>query len=71
MPISQGHKTNFATLKEAFRNGDVALVETKRISDGESVVLICAMGRDGEEIIMSPFAEMCAGNPFEMYEAPC
>jgi hypothetical protein len=70
MAIEKGYKTNFETLQRAFANGDAALVETTRKGTDEKVVLICAIGRDGEEFVISPFAEMCNGDPFELYEAP-
>ena len=32
--------------------------------------MICAVGFDGGEYAITPFAEMAAGNPFEMYLPP-
>lgn len=66
----QKHKRNFETLKRAFENGDVALVECQRARDGEIVAMLCAMSFDGSEYKITPFAEMVNGNPFEMYRPP-
>jgi hypothetical protein len=40
------------------------------VSDGETVVVLAAVGFDGEEYGITPFAEMVNGNPFEMYLPP-
>ena len=63
-------KKNFATLLKAIQNGDFALVSSKRLSDGADVALICALGKDGEEILITPFAVMVEGNPYDSYEPP-
>ena len=68
--ISESHTHNLETLREAFDRGDVALVECQRVSDGETVVMLCAVGFDDGEYTMTPFAEMVNGNPFEMYRPP-
>lgn len=71
MPIAEGYKANFETLKTAVIQGDSVLVECTRASDDSSVVLICAINKDesGDNLIL-PFAEMCDGNPFEVYNPP-
>ena len=42
MPLAKGHKANFKTLRQAFDNGDVALMECQLAATGESVAAICA-----------------------------
>jgi hypothetical protein len=68
--ISDAHRSNLETLQRAFDNGDAALVECQRVADGETVVTLCAVGRDGEEYVITPFAEMVGGNPFDLYRPP-
>lgn len=68
--IVQQLKPNFRTLKEACKDGNLALVECKRKSDGRVVAMVCAMGWDGKEYQMVPLAEMVYGNPYEMYDPP-
>ena len=68
--INESHITNFNTLCDAIKNGEVCLMEGKRKSDGEIVNLICAVHFDGKEYAMTPFAEMVSGNPFDDYYPP-
>lgn len=70
MPLNKHHKTNLETLERAFESGDVCLMECRRKSDQEIVAMLCAVGYEDGEYIMTPFAEMVNGNPFEMYEPP-
>jgi hypothetical protein len=70
MAIAKTHTSNLETLRTAFERDDVALVECQRVSDGETVVMLCAVGFDGEEYGITPFAEMVNGNPFELYRPP-
>lgn len=67
MAIKEGYRANFDTILRAARNNDLALIEAKRDSDGKEVVLLCAVASDEEEYNITPFAEMCSGNPFEDY----
>ena len=69
--IVQQHVLNFATLKRAFAQGDVALVECQEVSSGEIVAVICAAVRTpdgGAEF--TPFARFFNGNPYEMLKPP-
>ena len=68
--LSKSDKRNFETLQQAFEQGDVALVELQRVSDGKVVAGLVAVGRDGEEITMTPFATLVEGNPFELFRPP-
>ena len=72
MALTDGEKTNYQTLMDAFNNNDVAMVETTRKDTGARAILLCAMGWDTktEEYTMSPFAEMIPGDPLEIYEEP-
>ena len=68
--IGESHAHNLETLTRAFAEDAVALVECQRVADDETVVMLCAVGFDGKEYVMTPFAEMVAGNPFELYRPP-
>lgn len=68
--IVQGHIPNLETLKRVFANGDAALVECKRVSDGAVVAMLCAVVFDGNQYNITPFAEMVNGNPYELYLPP-
>ena len=70
IPLREGDKANFATLKEAALAGDLALVSSKRKSDGSDVALVCAMGWDGTHFLPTPVAVMIEGNPFELFTDP-
>jgi len=63
-------RTNFATLSRAFDAGHVALVEVQRVSDGSLVSAICAIGRDDNLFLITPFATLIEGDPFELFSPP-
>lgn len=56
MSISSAVKANFDTMCRAIRNNDAALVEVYRIDNGEPVVVVCAVERDADGVIFTPFA---------------
>lgn len=70
MTVVQQHRPNFDTLQSAFQNGDVALLECQLKATGESVAVIVAVNRDGEDFGFVPFAMMFNGNPYEMLNPP-
>jgi len=66
MSIAAGYKSNFETLKSAFDNGDVALVECTDKATGKPVVALCAVQTTPERMVeITPFAKMFDGNPYE------
>ena len=70
MTAVRQHKPNFETLKEAFANGDVALMECQLKSTGEAVAVVVALNQDGEDFSFVPFAIMFNGNPYELLNPP-
>ena len=70
MAIPKGHAANFDTLKKAFAQNDVALVETIRKKDGEPCFLICAVERHGDDTEFKPFAVMFDKNPYDEFMNP-
>lgn len=65
MPIKKGYQANFETLKRAFADGSVCLMECSDAKTGKPVIAICAVNFDGQEYQMVPFAKMFDGNPYE------
>lgn len=70
MAISKGHKANFETLKRAAANGHLALVECTDKKTGATVIAVCAIGRDGSDYTVHPFARMFDGNPYDELNPP-
>ena len=65
MEIPEGAKSNFNTMLEAAKNGDLALMDCFDKATGRSVSAICAVTRSNKEIQFTPFAIM----PYEdLYE---
>jgi hypothetical protein len=64
--IIQEHKKNFETLKQAFVNGAVCLMDCIERSTGEHVAVICTVHKEGEEYTFTPFAGFFNGNPYEL-----
>ena len=70
MAIPKAIKNNFHTLEQAFRNGDIALLECRNSANGEPAYAICAVNfirhADAEpEIEMVPFGLMFSSDPYE------
>ena len=71
MALAVGHRQNFNTLQQAFRAGDVALMECQLASTGEAVPVICAANRQPDgSVEFAPFAMLFGGNPYEMLNPP-
>lgn len=68
--LSAPDRLNFDNLARAFISGDAALVEVRRVADGAVVAAVCAIGRAGGDFLITPFAVMVEGNPFELYDPP-
>lgn len=64
------HKGNLETLRMAFANDDVALVEVQIKATGERVAALCALQKNGAEVEIVPFAVMLNGNPYELLNPP-
>jgi Family of unknown function (DUF6117) len=67
----KAYKANFESLKLAFANGDVGMAHCKDSRTGKEVAVLIAVHKsDVEEYVMTPFAIMCEGNPYEYLQAP-
>ena len=64
-------RQKFEQLQAAFRNDQIALVSSRRISDRKPVALLVAIWREADGMFhMLPLAELIQGNPFDQYEEP-
>lgn len=70
MAIPEAHRTNFGTLLRAAADGNLALMECTDAVTGVPRYVIVAVGRDGDEFVMTPFGHLSEGNPFEAYVPP-
>ena len=71
MALAPGYKSNFETLRQAFQNGDAALLECQLAATGKPVAVICAANRhDDGSVEFAPFCMMFPGNPYEMLNPP-
>ena len=70
MSIREGYKANLEIIKLAVRNDDIALVECTDKVTGAVVIVLCAIGSDGDEYVISPLAKMFDGNPYDELEPP-
>ncbi len=70
MAIPEPFRKNFETLLRAAGEGDLALFECTDATTGDPRYVICAVGRDGEEYVITPFGHLHDGNPFEAYVPP-
>ena len=70
MAIPEHARTNFNTLLRAAGDGNLALMECLDATSGELRYILCAVGRDGGDIIMTPFGHLADGNPYDAYLPP-
>lgn len=70
MAIPDHARTNFRTLLRAARDGNLALMESLDAASGATRYVICAVGRDGTDYVMTPFGHLVDGNPYDAYLPP-
>ncbi len=70
MSIPDYARANFNTLLRAAAAGDLALVECADAVTGDPRYVLCAVGRDDGDYVMTPFGHLAPGNPFETYLPP-
>jgi hypothetical protein len=70
MAIPDHHLKNFQTLMRAAEDGNLALMECRDAVTGEKRFVLCGVGRDGNDYVMTPFGHLAEGNPFEAYVPP-
>ncbi len=70
MAIPDYARSNFETLVEAAKAGDLALMECTEVGSGETRYVLCAVGRDEGDYVMTPFGHLAPGNPCDAYVPP-
>jgi hypothetical protein len=70
MAIPDYLRTNFQTLLRAAGDGNLALMECQDAQTGETRFVICAVGRNGSDYVMTPFGHLVEGNPYDAYVPP-
>jgi len=70
MAIPDHLRANFQTLLRAARDDHLALMECTDMLTGELRYVICAVGREGGDYVMTPFGHLHDGNPYEAYRPP-
>ena len=70
MAIPDHARTNFNTLLTAAKDGNLALMECTEVGSGETRYVLCAVGRDGDAYVMTPFGHLAPGNPYDAYIPP-
>lgn len=71
MALRRGDRANFNTLVKASDDGQLALMEMRRRSDGAVVAGICAVYVDEDNNYnFVPLATMVEGNPYELFDPP-
>ncbi len=70
MSIPNHARANFQTLLRAAADGNLALLECTDAATGAPRYVDCAVGRDGEEFLFTPFGHLAEGNPCDTYLPP-
>lgn len=70
MSIPDHARANFETLLRAAGDGNLALMECADANTGERRYVLCAVSRDGDDYVFTPFGHLAGGNPFDAYLPP-
>ncbi len=70
MSIPAYARANFQTLLRAAADGNLALLECTDAATSAPRYVVCAIGRDGEEFLFTPFGHLAEGNPYDAYLPP-
>lgn len=70
MAIADHARANFETLLKAAQAGDLALMEGTEVASGETRYVLCAVGRDDGDYVMTSFGHVAPGNPYEAHIPP-
>jgi hypothetical protein len=70
MALREADIANFETLKRACLNGNLALIECQNAETGEYLAVICAVSEKEGEFMITPFGNMCTGDPYKQYVPP-
>ena len=70
MSIPDHASKNFQTLLRAAEAGHLALMECADARTGEVRYVICAVDRDNDDYVVTPFGHLSEGNPYDAYVPP-
>lgn len=70
MAIPEYARANFETMLKAAANGDLALMECADAVNGIPRYVICAVGRENDDYLFTPFGHLAEENPYEAYRPP-
>lgn len=70
MAIPEPYRRNFETLLRAAADSNLALLECTDAQTGVPRYVVTAVGRDGDDFVMTPFGHLHDGNPFDAYIPP-
>lgn len=70
MSIPDHVRANFQTLLRAAADDNLALLECTDAATGAPRYVVCAVGRNGDEFLFTPFGHLAQGNPYEAYVPP-
>ncbi|WP_433947427.1 DUF6117 family protein [Brevundimonas diminuta] len=70
MSIPDHARSNFETLLRAAADGNLALMECADSATGQTRYVICAVGRDDDAYVFTPFGHLADGDPYEAYTPP-
>lgn len=70
MAIPDHFRANFKTLLRAAADNALALMECNDAGTGEPRYVICAVGRNNGDYVMTPFGHLADGNPYDAYLPP-
>jgi hypothetical protein len=66
--LTKSQCINFETLCRAFDDGQVCLLQAKRLADDATVAVICTISQtETGELLLTPFAELVSTNPYTAY----
>lgn len=70
MAIPDYARRNFETLLKAAEAGDLALMECTEVETGEIRFVLCAVGRNDGDYVMTPFGHLAPATPTKQTSRP-
>jgi hypothetical protein len=70
MSIPDHARANFETLLRAACDGNLALMECADAETGQPRYVLCAVGSDGADCLLTPFGHLADDNPYDAYLPP-
>ncbi len=70
MTMPDHAKANFHTLLRAAADGNLTLMECLDSRTSEPRYVLCAIGHDGTDRVLTPFGHLADGNPYDAYFPP-